>query len=282
MRTLTLAHLPAGQVCTYAHWQYTHHTERPSLHDHDFHELFWVEEGEGLQVVNGERRPLIPGLLVLARADDAHGFAAARPGGMVRFINFAFPRGLWNELWTRRLGRRPVFYALKDHRAREWTLDAAELDRLRVLGRDLAAGARDALTTEAFLAGVISLLANRDGGHERGRPPAWLTDSLAAMQEPRRFARGTREFARMAGCTPEHLARAARRHLGKTPTEIVNEARLAYAAQQLCTTERPLLDIVADCGLENLGHFYKLFRVRYGDSPERYRRRAFLPANRGG
>jgi AraC family cel operon transcriptional repressor len=276
MRTLDLSHLPPGHVCTYAHWQYTNYTEQPGLHNHDYHELFWVEEGEGFQVVNGERRPLFAGLLVLVRAEDEHGFSAARPGEMMRFVNFAFPRTLWRELWERRLGRRPVYFAKKDHRKREWRLEPADLERLRVMGRDLAAGARDALSAEALLAGVISLLAGLESRRSAGRLPPWLAGSLARIQEPRHFALGTPELARLAGCTPEHLARAVRKHLGRTPTEIVNEARLSYAAQQLCTTERPILGIVADCGLENLGHFYKLFRARFGASPERYRRHAYL------
>jgi AraC family transcriptional regulator, dual regulator of chb operon len=281
MRCLT-HDLPPGHVCTYANWQYTHYTETPALHYHDFHELFWVEEGEGFQIVNGERRPLTSGLLVLVRAEDRHGFSAARPGAMMRFINFAFPRSLWNELWRRRLGCRAVYFAEKDHRKREWILEPADLERLRVLSRDLAVGARDMLSAESLLTGIISLLAGLESRQISGRMPSWLSGSLVRMQEPRHFARGTPEFARLAGCTPEHLARALRQHLGRTPTEVVNEARLIYASQQLCTTERPILDIVADCGLENLGHFYKLFKNRFGTSPERYRRHAYLPVSHAG
>ena len=280
MRRLTLDQLPPGHVCTYTHWQYTEFTDSPSLHTHNHHELFWVEEGEGGHLVNGELRPLTPGLLVLVRAEDVHGFSAARPGAMVRFVNFAFPCLMWRELWTRRLGRKPVYFAEKDHRKREWRLEAADVERLRVMARDLTVGARDGLSAEALLTGVLALLAGLESRRDTGRLPDWLTGSLARIQGPRHFARGTPEFARLAGCTPEHLARVLRKHLGRTPTDVVNEARLTYAAHQLCTTERPILDLVADCGLENLGHFYKLFRARFGASPERYRRHAYVPVRR--
>jgi len=280
MRCLTLDTLSPDQFCTYAHWQYTHFTETPSLHTHDFHELFWIEEGEGFQIVNGERRPLSTGLLVLVRADDVHGFSAARPGAIMRFVNFAFPRRLWGELWRRRLGRRAIYFAEKDHRKREWTLDPADLERLRIMARDLAVGSRNALSAEALLTGVVSLLAGLDQRRASGSLPDWLAGSLARIQEQRHFALGTLEFARLAGCTPEHLARAMRKYLGRTPTDILNDARLTYAALQLCTTGRPVLDLVADCGLENVGHFYKLFRARFGTSPERYRRHAYLPPKR--
>lgn len=277
MRVLTLDHLPRGDVCTYAHWQYTHIAGEPSVHTHDHHELFWVEDGEGRHWVNGNRRPLPPGRLVLVRADDCHGFSAARPGGVVRFVNFAFPQTLWQNLWERHLGRRAVYFSEPSAPRREWQLGDSELERLRALGRDLAAGARDSLSAEAFLIGVVALLTNLEGRLQAGRLPPWLARSLALIQEPRHFARGTLELARLAECSPEHLARSLRKHLGRTPTEIVNEARLTHAAQQLCTTERPVEDIIADCGLGNLGHFYKLFHARFDTTPERYRRHAYLP-----
>lgn len=279
MRTLTLDDLPAGHVCTFAHWQYSHYVDSPPPHTHDHHELFWVEDGEGIEWINGGKRPLTAGLLVLVRADDAHAFTAAQPGAVVRFVNFAFPVSLWTGLRERHFSRRAVYFAEKNPGRREWRLEPADLERLRAMARDLAAGARDLLSTEAFLLGVLALLAGLESRHEAGRLPSWLSGSLARIQEPRHFARGTPEFARLAGCSPEHLARAVRRHLGRTPTDVVNEARLTYAAQQLCTTERPILDIVADCGLENVGHFYKLFRARFGTSPERYRRHAYLPVS---
>lgn len=280
MRCLNLAHLPAGHACTFAHWQYAHTAHAPNLHTHDHHELFWVEEGAGLHWINGETRPLTAGLLVLVRADDAHGFTVAQPGATLRFVNFAFPRTLWRDLWQTHLARRPVYFAEKDHRRREWPLDPTDLDRLRLLARDLHTGARDLLATDALLRGIISLLAALATRRKADRLPAWLAGSLDRIQQPRHFALGTREFARLAGCSPEHLARATRRYLDRTPTAIVNEARFTYAARQLCTTERPILDIIAACGLENLGHFYKLFRIRFGTSPDRYRRHNHTPVQR--
>lgn len=276
MRTLTLDDLPPGHHCTFAAWQYVHSPRPPVLHRHTFHELFWVEDGEGLHLINGEERPLTPGLLVLVRADDVHSFNTPRPGASVRFVNFAFSRRVWDELRRRELGGQRCYFAEPDHRRREHRLDPAQIERLRALAQDLAAGARDLFTVRAFLHATLALLHNAEA-RRRSAVPEWLTAAIARLQRPPHFAGGTRALARIAGCTPEHLARETRRHFERTPTEIVNDARLAFAAQQLCTTERPIVDIAADCGLENLGHFYALFRARFGTSPLRYRRHAYLP-----
>lgn len=275
MRTLTLGDLPAGHVCTFAHWQYPARADEPEIHDHDFHELFWVEEGEGFSITNGERRPLAPGLLVLVRADDAHGFSPLREGRPVRFANFAFPRALWDAVRRRHFADRDTLFALPGHRDREWRLDPAALARVRSLAADLAAGHCGPLQAEAFLLGVLALLDALDQRRVADAMPPWLADAVARVREPRHFVEGAPALARLAGKSPEHVARAVRRHLGKTPTDLVNEARLDHATRQLCTTSRPVADIVADCGLGNVGHFYKLFRARHGASPERYRLHAY-------
>jgi AraC family cel operon transcriptional repressor len=75
---------------------------------------------------------------------------------------------------------------------------------------------------------------------------------------------------------PEHLARQVRQHLHKTPTDIVNEARLAHAASELQSSGRAITEIALECGVENLSHFYKLFREHFGCTPRQYRLRHCL------
>ncbi|WP_043583112.1 helix-turn-helix transcriptional regulator [Geminisphaera colitermitum] len=280
-------------VCRFAFWQYPQIDVNQSIHTHVFHEVFWVEEGEGVHVINGERRRLFPGLLVLIRREDVHGFSAARKGQFVRFANFAFACELWERLRRRYFtgdsrgggngnggggangngGSGGGWFAEKDHRKREFELDAAQLERLRAMAHDLEAGARDALSAEAFLAGVMALLVNVQ--HSRQVLPEWLSIACKRIQKPEHFRGGTAELARLAGRSPEHVAREVQRLLKKTPTDILNEARMTYAAHELNTTAREIIDIAADCGLENLGHFYKIFRRRFGVTPHRYRKHAY-------
>ncbi len=43
------------------------------------------------------------------------------------------------------------------------------------------------------------------------------------------------------------------------------------ASRRVCMTSKEIIDIAADCGLDNLGYFYRLFKKRYALSPRRYR-----------
>ncbi len=270
-----------ANVCRFSQWRYPWIDVTQSIHTHAFHEVFWVEEGEGLHVINGEQRRLFPGLLILVRKEDEHGFSAARKGEFVRFSNFPFACELWDRVRQRYFtpkqtgGRAECgWLAEKDHRKREFSLDAAQVERLRAMSHDLETGARDALSAEAFLLGVLSLLAN--ASRPREALPKWLGNACRLIQEPAHFTGGTAELARLAGRSPEHVAREIKRLLKKTPTDVVNEARLAHAAHELCTTSREIIDIAADCGLENLGHFYKIFRRRFGVSPHKYRKKGYV------
>ncbi len=276
MHTLTLKKLPPDQACTYAHWLFSQPAENPPLHDHTFFELFWVTEGVGRHIINGEDRRLETGDLVLIRPQDVHGFTSLAGLPALRFVNVAFHSALWAALKRRHPSLRGRWFDEPAHRSREHRLDAMRLERLRHLAADLDAGQRDHLSTEAFVSSLVALLDRFTRQHEQGGPPGWLAEARRRMQEPRNLAGGTRAFARLAGCSPEHLSREVKRRYQLTPTDIVNEARLTHAATRLASTNLPILEIMAECGFENLGHFYKLFQARHGTTPRRYRRKAEL------
>jgi AraC family cel operon transcriptional repressor len=46
---------------------------------------------------------------------------------------------------------------------------------------------------------------------------------------------------------------------------------MEFAARELRVTSRPIADIALDCGLNNLSHFYSLFRSAHGQTPRAYR-----------
>ncbi len=91
------------------------------------------------------------------------------------------------------------------------------------------------------------------------------------MREPGWFAQGAAGLARAAGRGPEHVARTVRARLGCTPTAYVNRIRMEHAARELRLGTRPIAEIALECGIEDLSHFYALFRAAHGRTPRRYR-----------
>ncbi|MDR1279212.1 MAG: helix-turn-helix transcriptional regulator [Opitutaceae bacterium] len=289
MRFLDISSLPPGEVCTFARWTYVNPDEdRGEVHSHRFHELFWVESGEGVEWVNGTRRELRPGLLVLVRAEDAHAFSSARKregggggarGGKVCFVNFAFSRDCWRRVRERGAGLAGNYFDRPRFGDRAHLLSTDEMERLRVMSHDLQAGSRDAFTADTFLAGVIALLENRDKKRPASSLPEWLATACEQIRLYPHFNDGTSAFIRLAGRSHEHVSREIRRHLGITPTELVGRARLDHVARLLTTTSRDILDIAYEAGFENMGHFYERFRAFFKTTPRRYRLENTCPAS---
>jgi AraC family cel operon transcriptional repressor len=270
MSRLTLDHLPADVWATYRRWTFRQ-IDVGIPHDHTFMELFWVEEGEGVELHNGRERTLRFGDLALIRARDAHAFAARDSSLPFSFVNIAFPLEMWRGQVRRWPEFRGRFFDDTKSDVPLIRLSEVEIAYLRQGSYLLQSGVRDKLTVDSFLSSVLALLSKREKSHRSRLLPDWLAKAYSTIQIHPHFRGGTASFARLAGRCPEHVAREARRHLGRTPTDIVNEARLLYASEQLSVTNRAIVEIAGDCGWDNLGYFYDLFRARFKTSPRRYR-----------
>ncbi len=252
------------------------------FHDHDFHELFWVEDSEGIHWINGRQVPLRSGDLILIRAPDVHSYTVKKEGAALRFVNFAFHARVWTHIRKRYFKGARVFFSEPSLVERSYRLDEAQLAAIRQAASLLRSGLRDRLQAETFLLSVLALLkADRFNAGLR-TAPAWLREACTAIGSNRNFAGGMPALSRLAGRSPEHVAREFRRHLNRTPTDMINDARMSHAADRLATSDEAIVAIALDCGLENLGHFYRLFRARFGSTPREYRlqQRAIVPPGR--
>jgi AraC family cel operon transcriptional repressor len=242
------------------------------VHSHDFHEVFWIDEGQGWHLINGERRRLNARALTLVRSDDRHGFQVDE-GESFRLVNVAFPRKTWSYLVRRYAPSEgdPMTMALSE---REFSLSAPHLTDLGIMTAELVGGARGAMSVERFLLNLFYLLTLvRPAVATTSQAPAWLREACRGIGDPRMFPEGTAALVKLSGRSAEHVAREVRRWLGKTPTDVVNDARLAHAASRLTETDDAILRIAFDCGFENVSHFYRLFRGHYGATPGQYRSR---------
>ncbi len=246
-------------------------TVSKSGHCHDFHEIFWVEDGRGIHVINGHRRDLRPGLCLCIRANDTHSLHA-KPGYFLRIVNIAFPTRAWHALRRRYFGGRSDFFA-RPVQGREFDLTRLLSTELPAAAEDLGGGRRSQLQIERFLINFFYRLASLATLDKPSILPDWLERACRQIRENKAFVGGVPAFARMAGRCPEHLARQVRKYLHKTPTDIVNEARLAHAAGKLAGSSESIAGIALDCGIENLSHFYNLFQRHFGCTPRQYRLR---------
>lgn len=240
-------------------------------HRHDFAELFWVEAGEGCHRLNGGALPLRTGDIVFILPDDCHGLTAP-PEKTMTIVNLAFPLAHVSELRANYFSREQRwFWAKRDSAGREW-LAPDQIARVSRAADLLAVAAREKFPLDWFLLMLFHELGARQSEALPANIPDWLRNACQTIRRPEHFREGMPEFFRLAGKSPEHVARTMRRLTGLTPTDYLNRARLDHSALQLQMGQAPVTQIAFESGFENLSHFFHLFRRRYGASPAAYRR----------
>ncbi len=242
------------------------------LHDHDFFEVFWIETGTATQLVNDRETRLPAGSLCFVRPLDRHAF---RNEGIdpCRMINVAFAASTADHLRARYgdevAGR---FFWVPDALPATVRLDRARLRELRRLERALDGGARTLTRIEGFLLQVMGGLMSGDGT-PLPEMPLWLATACEEMRDEGRLCEGVPALVRLTGKSHEHVSRTVRRVFGLSPSAWVNRQRMGVAARRLVETEMPIVEVALGSGIEDLSHFYRLFKAEYGITPAHYRRR---------
>jgi AraC-like DNA-binding protein len=92
------------------------------------------------------------------------------------------------------------------------------------------------------------------------------------LQESRGNVR-VAQAAREAALSPYHFIRLFKATFGRTPHQVLIDARLDRARQLLLAADLSVTQICLEVGFASLGSFSSLFARRVGTSPVQYRRR---------
>ncbi|MEM7445855.1 MAG: AraC family transcriptional regulator [Pseudomonadota bacterium] len=256
------------------HFARKHLEARPPrvLHTHDYPECFWLERGRVVHWVNGEKFPVEPGRLVFMRAEDTHGFQAlgSEP---CRIVNVMFhPESALHLVERYRSDLGAKFFWSASRLPESYALLETQQQTLDRLAHELQTGPQSLARIESFLLGVMTRVVDHSEDVADHAPP-WLISACQASRDPEVFRQGAAGFVRVAGRAHEHVCRTARQYLGVSPSAYINRLRMEHAARLLSGSDDSITNIALDCGLENLSHFYRMFRDRFGTTPRAYRLR---------
>ncbi len=245
-------------------------------HCHDFFELFLVDQGHAIHTVNGLSLPLSAGCLCFIRPEDEHCYQGLSDD--FRIINIIIPApivgSLFSFLGSSFDGKRlldspfPPCVCLDYHDLSALIRDFEQL----ILYKKILKEKSDImyritifnLITKYFLIQQV---------HTQTAPiPQWLKLLSLQMLTKENFTKGLPALYRLSGKSPEHVSRACKKHLGKTPSQLVNDIRLEHSAMLLVTTDTPVIDICQECGFDSLSYFYHRFKEHYNISPIGFRK----------
>ncbi len=237
------------------------------LHDHDFFELFWVQNGTVRHHLPQGGMNLTEGCVFFLR--PGHGHALQGKGEHALVVSLCIHPQIIKALAKRHPSLKGhLFWSSGDPVQRHRDIrQLAALNHAAVL---LERSANDTLAAEAFL---LPLCADLIAETHADTTPRWLADACIAAKDPAVFRDGAAGLVALTGKAHPHVSRMMRKHLGETPSDHINHIRMTYAARALTTDSEPVSQIATDCGIPNMSHFHKLFRQAHGLTPLQYRQK---------
>lgn len=105
-------------------------------------------------------------------------------------------------------------------------------------------------------------------------PPLWLRELCETMQKEPNFVLGLPYMIEISGKSQAHLTRSMQKYFGQTPTQFINNLRLDFALGKLREMDKDdtVLPLIYASGFRSVGHFYKLFKARFGASPKAFQK----------
>jgi AraC family transcriptional activator of pobA len=248
-------------------------------HRHTYYLIIYITKGSGAHVVDCQRYALKPGALFFLRPHQVHlweyeslptGYILSMSGDVLR----AAPQrdGILQDA--------TLFNDLAD--AGQLCLSAQEALTLHPVIEEIereyhAAGANYASVMHSYLHVLLvrahRLLQQQGTRHHPPPGPPLVRQFTDLVSRSSGRKQRVRDYSRVLGVTPSHLAEAVREVTGRTPGQIIRDAQIAEARRLLRHTDKTIGEIAYGLGFSDSAYFGRFFKRETGVSPGGFRRR---------
>ena len=248
---------------------------RNSLHTHDYYEFLLITSGKVKHFINGENVIAHKGELFLIRPQDIHQLTVIEEGD--EYLNLNFSKDLMESLmqfWgNEKLNREitdskfPPMRKLDDV-----NLKYAREKILQTMFKESLSAQEQTYVMKKRLFDIFAAYFAQEIGEGNDCIPEWLSNTVKKMEKKENFSIGVSRMVEISGKSMEHLSRSMSKYYGCSPTKYINKLRIEYMSSMLAYSTWPIIEIWLDAGFESAGYVYKLFKERYGTTPQQYRK----------
>lgn len=118
----------------------------------------------------------------------------------------------------------------------------------------------------------IFLNSNIDINEEFDSKQQKIKDLLSFINEHYTEKLTMNDAANYLKVSRQYFCRYFKRSTGMSFVDFINDLRLRRASQEIMHTSKSITDIALDHGFDNIGYFFKLFRLKFNQTPLAYRK----------
>lgn len=241
-----------------------------SYHSHSYAELLWIEKGEGIHRVNGNKVHIKANDMVMIRPRDTHTFSPTCKDGLV-LVNIAFSEKDLEYYRSRYFPDSSYYFWTTSDLPYCLTLPESLVKRFSSRVEEAMRFDRTNIQLDSLLLFIFRNIQELSPNQDFSQAPSWLITAIKEYNNSEYFQLGKRSFVELCGRNSDYVNRVIKDSFGKTLTELVNDIKIKYAANQLVLTSIPIKYIAYSCGYSSLANFYRQFSLRYGQTPMDYR-----------
>lgn len=246
-------------------------------HRHNYYEIIWVTQGEGINFIDFNQYPITPNSLHFVSPGQVHAWELAEDvtGYAVIFTHEFFSMGLQDK-YT--LSELPLFYSVNTdtvvHVNEQQAVRFNDLfERIEreyqasLIDRDdmLRAYLRILLIEAKRLCSPTEITENTKSG-------VFLTKKFLLLIEEYFLTKtSVTDYAKLLNVTANHLNETVKRTAGKTAGELIRDRLLLEAKRLLIYSEMTVSEIAYYLDFKDPSYFGKFFRKYTGHSPGIFR-----------
>ncbi|MEM1002703.1 MAG: AraC family transcriptional regulator [Bacteroidota bacterium] len=242
-----------------------------SLHTHDFAEIFWIESGKGYHLINGKKKNLYPGDLIMIRPTDTHTFTATAKNDFI-LMNLAFGLETLKFLEERYFKNTNSFFWHNGVLPYHINLRMDLIKRISQKAKESIEYKSEVLHLDEILLFIFRIIKSSEKIKTDLSMPEWLIKGISNYNSPNYFGMGAAGFANLCNRNIDHVNRVVKSNLNKTLSDLITELRLSFASRQLIITSTPIKTIALESGYTNISHFYQVFKEHYKQTPSQFRK----------
>ena len=247
--------------------------EDSKIHRHDYIEFFYVTEGFGTHILNKKSYRVETGDACLLNPSDVHGFTYDRKEGFSHYdilmdkeyfknaCSF-FYDGLYDDFMS---GKFSCVFKLSFEQIATLNKFAPYMflppDNIGYI-----------MASKSLTTSIINFLIESYLQKNKDNFPQWLMTLLSKLNSSENFTVPLPELTKEFAYNVDYMRRIFKKNLGVTMTDYFNRNKADYAYRLLQTTDLSIEQICETIGINNISHFYHLFKEFFNSTPNKIRK----------